>query len=63
MVYEIIHRRKKPVLAYKEPLIQQNGLNKLSTIVSEVSFFVGNSVHTKLKHNIHISNFYNVIII
>ena len=63
MVYEIIYRRKKPVLAYKEPLIQQNGLNKLSSIVSEVSFFVGYSIHTKLKHNIHISNFYNVIII
>ena len=33
--------RNKPVLVYKEPWMQEKGLNKFRTIVSEVSFFVG----------------------
>ena len=31
---------KKPVLGYKEPWMQENGLKQYSTIVSEVSSFV-----------------------
>ena len=44
MVYEIIKHTKKPVLAYKEPWMRENGLYKFRTIVSEVSSFVGNPV-------------------
>ena len=32
-------------LTYKEPWMWENGLNKVRTVVSEVSCFVGNSVH------------------
>ena len=41
MVYLVIKHRNKPVLAYKKPWMQGNGLNKFRTIVSEVSSFVG----------------------
>ena len=36
--------RNKSVLAYKEPWIQEKELNRFRTIVSEVSYFVGNPV-------------------
>ena len=32
------------VLVYKEPWMQENGLNRFRTIVSKVSSFVGNPV-------------------
>ena len=40
----MIKHRNKAVLAYKEPWMQNNGLNKFRKIVSEVSSFVGNPV-------------------
>ena len=40
---------QKPVLAYKEPWMQENGLNKFRTIVCKVSSFVGNPEH----HSLH----------
>ena len=43
----MIKHRNKPVLADKEPWMQQNGLNNFLTIVSEVSSFVGNPVDNK----------------
>ena len=36
---------KNQFWSYKEPWMQENGLNKFLTIVSEVSSFLGNSVH------------------
>ena len=33
-------------MAFKEPLMQENGLNKFCTIASEVSSFVGDPVST-----------------
>ena len=39
----MIKHRNKPVLAYKEPWMQENGQNKCSAI-SEVSSYVGNPV-------------------
>ena len=41
----MIKHRNKTVLAYKEPWMQENGLNQFRTNVSEVSFFVDNPVH------------------
>ena len=32
--------RNTPVFAFKEPLMQENALNKFRTVVSEVSSFV-----------------------
>ena len=37
----MIKHRIRPGLAYKESWMQENGLNKLRTIVTEVSSFVG----------------------
>ena len=34
VVYEMIMHKNKPVLDYKEPWMQKNGLNKFRTIVS-----------------------------
>ena len=44
MVYGMINHRYT-VLAEKEPWMQENWLYKFHSIVSEVSFFVGNPVH------------------
>ena len=41
----MIKHRNKPVLACKEPGMQENGSNKFRTIVSEVLSFVGNPVY------------------
>ena len=41
MVYKVIKHRNEPVLDYKEPWMQEHGLNNFCTIVSEVSSFVG----------------------
>ena len=40
MVYKKIRHRNKQVLTYNEPWMQENGLNKFRTIVSEVLSFV-----------------------
>ena len=32
----MIQQRNKPVIAYKEPCVQENGLNKFRTIVFKV---------------------------
>ena len=40
----MIKYKNKSFLAYKEPWMQENELNKFRTIVSEVSYFVGNPV-------------------
>ena len=45
MVYWMIKHWNKPVLVYKEPYMQENGLNKFRTIVFEISSFVGNPVY------------------
>ena len=44
MVYGMIKHRYKPVLANKEPWMQENGLNKFHTITSEVASYFGNPV-------------------
>ena len=44
MVSEMIKHRNKPILAYKETWMQESGLNKFRTIVSEVSSSMGNPV-------------------
>ena len=44
MVSNWLSKRNKPVLASKEPWMQENGLNKFRTIVSEVTSFVGDPV-------------------
>ena len=41
MVNLMIKNKNKPFLAYKEPWMQENGVNKFHTLVS---FFVGNPV-------------------
>ena len=51
--YKIDNHRNMPVLTYKEPWKQENGLYKFFTIVSEVFSFVGNpvaSVHSRLRN-------------
>ena len=45
MVFWKIKHRNKPVLAYKDPYMQEIGLNKFRTIFSEVSSFMGNPVY------------------
>ena len=40
----LIKHRNKPVLAYKEPWMQENVINKFRKIVSEDSTFVGNPI-------------------
>ena len=45
MVYLTIKHSFMPVLASKEPSMQENGQNKFHTIVSEVSSFVDNPVY------------------
>ena len=37
-----------PVLASKDPSMQENGLNKFRTVVSEVSSFVDNPVYGRM---------------
>ena len=44
-----IKHRNKPVMAYKEPWLQENELNKFFTVVSKVLSFVGNSVYKVFK--------------
>ena len=56
MVYTMIQHRNMPVFVFKNPEMQENRLNKFSTIVSEVSFFVGNPVIYLHHLDIH---FYN----
>ena len=46
IVYLMVKHRNMPVLAYKEPWMQENGQNKFRTIVSEVLFIVGKNVKT-----------------
>ena len=41
----MIKHRNKPDRTYKEPWMQENGLYKFCTNVSEVSSLVGNPVH------------------
>ena len=45
----MVKHRNKPFLVYKEPWMQGIGLNKFSTFVTEVSFFVGNPVYLEKK--------------
>ena len=55
----MIKHRNKPVLACKELRIQENGLNKFHTIVSEVWSFVGNPVNiTSATFILRIKKFY-----
>ena len=48
MVYLMIKHRNKPVLVYKEPWMQENGINKFRKIVSEVSYYVQGYLYVEL---------------
>ena len=52
MVYLMIKHLNKPVLANKELWMQENGLNKIRTIVYEVSSSAGNSVYSEINGSI-----------
>ena len=45
----IVYYVNKTVFGYKEPWMQENGLNQFCTIVSEVSSFVNNPVSIYVK--------------
>ena len=45
----MVKLRNTPVLSYKEPWMQENGLIKFRTIVYEVSFFVVNPVAARFR--------------
>ena len=50
----MIKQRNKPVFAYKEPWMQENGLNKFRTVVSS---FVGNPVYEYCTlYSVHVCN-------
>jgi len=53
MVYQIIKHRNYPVLAYKEPWNQENGLNNFRTIVFKVSIFKNFSIILSSHFNYH----------